>query len=186
MFNTVTHSHDDITLLLLFLFLRFFFVLSVSPMYAFAADEYLHSISYRYKGFSSVFLSVYVKTQSLTFFFHIILYRYTRFASMSVPVYVDIVLHCLIFYSFVIQGSLLCPYLFKLILFYTDFLFIRSILYCYIGFASMSVPVYVAEVAPAHIRGALVTLNQLFITIGIVISSVIAGAFSENKENGWR
>lgn len=55
-----------------------------------------------------------------------------------------------------------------------------------IGFASMSVPVYVAEVAPAHIRGALVTLNQLFITIGIVISSVIAGAFSENKENGWR
>ena len=50
----------------------------------------------------------------------------------------------------------------------------------------MSVPVYVAEAAPAHIRGALVTLNQLFITIGILISSLVAGAFSTDKENGWR
>lgn len=55
-----------------------------------------------------------------------------------------------------------------------------------IGFASMSVPVYVAEAAPPTIRGALVTLNQLFITIGILISSVVAGAFSTDKENGWR
>ncbi|XP_033744927.1 proton myo-inositol cotransporter-like isoform X1 [Pecten maximus] len=55
-----------------------------------------------------------------------------------------------------------------------------------IGFASMSVPVYVAEAAPPTIRGALVTLNQLFITIGILVSSVVAGAFSTDKENGWR
>ncbi|XP_069142461.1 proton myo-inositol cotransporter-like isoform X2 [Argopecten irradians] len=55
-----------------------------------------------------------------------------------------------------------------------------------IGFASMSVPVYVAEAAPPTIRGALVTLNQLFITIGILISSVVAGAFSTDKANGWR
>ncbi|XP_021343197.1 proton myo-inositol cotransporter-like isoform X2 [Mizuhopecten yessoensis] len=55
-----------------------------------------------------------------------------------------------------------------------------------IGFASMSVPVYVAEAAPPTIRGALVTLNQLFITIGILVSSIIAGAFSTDKENGWR
>ena len=50
----------------------------------------------------------------------------------------------------------------------------------------MSVPVYVAEAAPAHIRGRLVTINQLCITIGILTSSVIAGLFSVNKENGWR
>ncbi|KAK3105963.1 hypothetical protein FSP39_009749 [Pinctada imbricata] len=50
----------------------------------------------------------------------------------------------------------------------------------------MSVPVYVAEAAPSHIRGALVTLNQLFITIGILVSSLVAGAFSTDKENGWR
>ena len=50
----------------------------------------------------------------------------------------------------------------------------------------MSVPVYVAEAAPAHIRGRLVTVNQLFITIGILVSSITAGLFSVNKENGWR
>lgn len=50
----------------------------------------------------------------------------------------------------------------------------------------MSVPVYVAEAAPSHIRGSLVTVNQLFITIGILLSSIIAGAFSQDKENGWR
>lgn len=55
-----------------------------------------------------------------------------------------------------------------------------------IGFASMSVPVYVAEAAPSHIRGSLVTVNQLFITVGILLSSIIAGAFSTDKENGWR
>ncbi|WAR25276.1 MYCT-like protein [Mya arenaria] len=54
------------------------------------------------------------------------------------------------------------------------------------GFASMSIPVYVAEAAPPEIRGRLVTINQLFITIGIVISSIVAGLFSVNKENGWR
>ena len=50
----------------------------------------------------------------------------------------------------------------------------------------MSVPVYVAEAAPSDIRGRLVTVNQLFITIGIVISSVVAGLFSVDKERGWR
>lgn len=55
-----------------------------------------------------------------------------------------------------------------------------------IGFASMSIPVYVAEAAPADIRGRLVTINQLFITIGILVSSIVAGLFSTMQENGWR
>ncbi|XP_045164785.2 proton myo-inositol cotransporter-like [Mercenaria mercenaria] len=55
-----------------------------------------------------------------------------------------------------------------------------------IGFASMSIPVYVAEAAPADIRGRLVTINQLFITIGILISSIVAGLFSGMQEDGWR
>ncbi|CAL1535161.1 unnamed protein product [Lymnaea stagnalis] len=55
-----------------------------------------------------------------------------------------------------------------------------------IGFASMTVPVYVAEAAPPSIRGRLVTINQLFITIGILISSVVAGGFSSLEKTGWR
>ncbi|KAL8620615.1 hypothetical protein ACOMHN_017896 [Nucella lapillus] len=55
-----------------------------------------------------------------------------------------------------------------------------------IGFSSMAVPVYIAELSPTHIRGLLVTLIQLFITIGILLSSIVAGAFSEVKDTGWR
>lgn len=55
-----------------------------------------------------------------------------------------------------------------------------------IGFASMSIPMYVAEASPPSIRGALVSLNQLFITVGILLSSIVAGAFSTDKEKGWR
>lgn len=55
-----------------------------------------------------------------------------------------------------------------------------------IGFASMIVPVYVAEMAPTDIRGRLVTLNQLFVTVGVLTSSIIAGAFSTMEETGWR
>lgn len=50
----------------------------------------------------------------------------------------------------------------------------------------MVVPVYVAESAPSSIRGRLVTLNQMFITVGILVSSIVAGLFSKNKETGWR
>ncbi len=35
-----------------------------------------------------------------------------------------------------------------------------------IGIASLTVPLYIAEVAPTNLRGSLVSYNQLFITIG--------------------
>ena len=41
-----------------------------------------------------------------------------------------------------------------------------------IGIASYSVPLYIAEISPARQRGALVTINQLMITIGILISYI--------------
>lgn len=50
----------------------------------------------------------------------------------------------------------------------------------------MTVPVYIAESAPIHMRGRLVTLNNLFITGGQCVASVVDGAFSYDKENGWR
>ena len=41
-----------------------------------------------------------------------------------------------------------------------------------IGMASNLSPVYIAEVAPAHLRGRLVTLNQLTIVIGILAAQI--------------
>ncbi|KAI3371012.1 hypothetical protein L3Q82_023662, partial [Scortum barcoo] len=54
------------------------------------------------------------------------------------------------------------------------------------GIASMTVPVYIAEVSPPHQRGQLVTINSLFITGGQFIASVIDGAFSYLSHDGWR
>src|SRR5437773_5563876 len=42
-----------------------------------------------------------------------------------------------------------------------------------IGMASSLSPMYIAEVAPAHIRGKLVSLNQLTIVIGILLAQVV-------------
>uniref|UniRef100_A0A8C5M6J1 Proton myo-inositol cotransporter n=1 Tax=Leptobrachium leishanense TaxID=445787 RepID=A0A8C5M6J1_9ANUR len=55
-----------------------------------------------------------------------------------------------------------------------------------IGIASMTVPVYIAEAAPPHLRGRLVTINTLFITGGQFFAAVVDGAFSYLPRNGWR
>ncbi|KAL3172697.1 hypothetical protein MRX96_012749 [Rhipicephalus microplus] len=55
-----------------------------------------------------------------------------------------------------------------------------------IGLASMTVPVYIAEVSPAELRGFLVTINQVFITGGQFVASIVDGLFSSDTENGWR
>uniref|UniRef100_A0A3Q4HZT0 Solute carrier family 2 member 13 n=1 Tax=Neolamprologus brichardi TaxID=32507 RepID=A0A3Q4HZT0_NEOBR len=60
-----------------------------------------------------------------------------------------------------------------------------SVLYC-IGIASMTVPVYIAEASPPHLRGQLVTVNTLFITGGQFTASLIDGAFSYLRHDGWR
>ena len=53
-----------------------------------------------------------------------------------------------------------------------------------IGAASFTAPMYISEVSPARIRGELVSLNQLAVTVGIVIS-YIAGYFL-SKVGDWR
>ncbi|XP_048222398.1 proton myo-inositol cotransporter isoform X2 [Perognathus longimembris pacificus] len=55
-----------------------------------------------------------------------------------------------------------------------------------IGIASMTVPVYIAEVSPPNLRGQLVTINTLFITGGQFFASVVDGAFSYLQKDGWR
>lgn len=49
----------------------------------------------------------------------------------------------------------------------------RIILGLAIGAASMTVPLYISEVSPPSIRGKLVSLNQLFVTVGILSSYII-------------
>jgi len=53
-----------------------------------------------------------------------------------------------------------------------------------IGVASYTAPLYISEMAPPKLRGALVTLNQLAITTGILLAYVIDTAFAPN--GGWR
>lgn len=52
----------------------------------------------------------------------------------------------------------------------------RFILGIAIGVASFCVPLYISEVSPPAMRGALVSLNQLMITIGILVSYFVDDA----------
>lgn len=56
-----------------------------------------------------------------------------------------------------------------------------------IGIASFSVPLYISEISPTRNRGALVSLNQLMITIGILVS-YISDYLIANDSNpfSWR
>jgi len=54
-----------------------------------------------------------------------------------------------------------------------------------IGVASMLTPLYLAETAPARTRGALVSLNQLAITCGILVSYLVGYVFAASGEWRW-
>lgn len=54
-----------------------------------------------------------------------------------------------------------------------------------IGTASMLTPLYLAEIAPASDRGAIVSLNQLCITAGILVSYLVGYALA-HASDGWR
>jgi sugar porter (SP) family MFS transporter len=49
-----------------------------------------------------------------------------------------------------------------------------------IGIGSFSAPLYIAEISEQRFRGALVTLNQLAIVIGILLAYVVNYAFSQS------
>lgn len=56
-----------------------------------------------------------------------------------------------------------------------------------VGFASMTSPMYIAELAPATIRGKLLLINMCCITGGQSVASVIAYLFSiVSPADGWR
>ncbi len=54
-----------------------------------------------------------------------------------------------------------------------------------IGIASMLTPLYLAEIAPARSRGAVTSLNQLCITVGILVSYLVGYALAQ-ATGGWR
>ncbi|MFD3333025.1 MFS transporter [Streptomyces sp. NPDC058700] len=53
-----------------------------------------------------------------------------------------------------------------------------------LGATSFAVPLYISEIAPPARRGALVTLNQLMITIGLLLSYVVA--YVLEPAGAWR
>ncbi len=84
---------------------------------------------------------------------------------------------------------------------FTPFILYRLIGGLAIGLASTISPVYIAEISPPHLRGRLVSVNQLTIVIGIlaaqVINYMIADKMPENTtdkifvsswnvQTGWR
>ena len=55
-----------------------------------------------------------------------------------------------------------------------------------IGVASMLAPIYIAEVAPARIRGRLVALNQMTIVTGILLAYMVNWGLSFLGPDSWR
>ncbi len=55
-----------------------------------------------------------------------------------------------------------------------------------IGVASAISPLYIAEISPAHVRGRLVTLNQLAIVIGILMAFLVNWQLARLGPQSWR
>ncbi|HEV2479487.1 MAG TPA: sugar porter family MFS transporter [Puia sp.] len=55
-----------------------------------------------------------------------------------------------------------------------------------VGMASMLSPMYIAEIAPAHLRGRMVAINQLTIVIGILITNVVNYLLRNAGADAWR
>lgn len=80
-----------------------------------------------------------------------------------------------------VAGAILCALAAEL----TVLLVGRFLVGLAIGVASMLTPLYLAEIAPASDRGAIVSLNQLCITVGILVS-YLAGFALASFPHGWR
>ena len=74
----------------------------------------------------------------------------------------------------------------------TQFIVFRIIGGFGVGTASMTSPMYIAEISPAHMRGRMVSVNQFAIVTGMLVvyfvNYFIAGQATEqwNVETGWR
>jgi SP family galactose:H+ symporter-like MFS transporter len=80
-----------------------------------------------------------------------------------------------------VTGSLLCGFAWSP----ATLIVARVVLGLAIGIASFTAPLYLAEVAPENIRGAMVSLYQLMITIGIFVAFLSDTAFSYSGNWRW-
>jgi sugar porter (SP) family MFS transporter len=54
-----------------------------------------------------------------------------------------------------------------------------------IGIASVSTPMYIAEITPAHIRGRMVAVNQIAIVGGLALTSFINYFIAKSGDQAW-
>jgi sugar porter (SP) family MFS transporter len=67
---------------------------------------------------------------------------------------------------------------------YITLVLARFVIGLAVGAASMVVPLYIGEAAPPRVRGALVSFNQLAITVGILVSYLVDYGLSSS--GNWR
>ncbi|HEX8855845.1 MAG TPA: sugar porter family MFS transporter, partial [Thermoleophilaceae bacterium] len=60
----------------------------------------------------------------------------------------------------------------------------RFVLGLAVGSAALVVPLYLSEIAPTHIRGAIASLNQLMIVIGILAAFIVNAILASSGD--WR
>lgn len=54
-----------------------------------------------------------------------------------------------------------------------------------VGTNTILVPMYVSEIAPLNLRGALGTVNQLAVTIGLLVSQILGIQQLLGTQDGW-
>lgn len=80
-----------------------------------------------------------------------------------------------------VAGALLCAYAPD-----TEFLIgARVVLGVAVGIATFTAPLYLSEIAPGNIRGAMVSAYQLMITVGILVAFLSDTAFSASGSWRW-
>ena len=75
-------------------------------------------------------------------------------------------------------GAALAPNVGVLVLF-------RVILGLAVGTAALTVPLYLSEIAPTEIRGAITSLNQLMITVGILVAYIVNALLADAEAWRW-
>lgn len=68
----------------------------------------------------------------------------------------------------------------------TTFVIMRFAAGIGVGMASILSPLYIAEISPAHMRGRNVSINQLTIVIGILVTNLVNYTLADKGAEAWR